>query len=87
MGGTDITVILALLEHRTSCAQNADRNGTGRAASRPKQRAASAGIQETVLLYQGNKGRPRARRMLTETTPTQHALYNLFNLDNYAPTR
>jgi predicted hydrolase (HD superfamily) len=25
-----------------------------------------AGIQETVLLYQGERGRPRARRMLTE---------------------
>ena len=28
-----------------------------------------AGIEETVLLYQGDKGRPKARRMLTETTP------------------
>ncbi len=27
-------------------------------------------IQETVLLYQGERGRPRARRMLTEMTPT-----------------
>jgi transposase len=28
-----------------------------------------AGIQETVLLYQGERGRPRARRMLTEMGP------------------
>jgi len=46
-----------------------------------------AGIQETVLLYQGERGRPRARRMLTEMDPTQHRLYDLFGLDAYAPTR
>lgn len=46
-----------------------------------------AGIQETVLLYQGERGRPRARRMLTETSATQQRLYNLFNLDTYAPKR
>ncbi len=46
-----------------------------------------AGIQETVLLYQGERGRPRARRMLTEINPTQQHLYNLFNLDTYAPKR
>ena len=33
-----------------------------------------AGIQETVLLYQGERGRPRARRMLTEMDPTQTRL-------------
>ena len=33
-----------------------------------------AGIGETVLLYHdGGKGRPRARRMLTDTTPTHNA--------------
>ena len=33
-----------------------------------------AGIQETVLLYPtGNKGRPRAQRILTDTDPTQNA--------------
>jgi len=31
-----------------------------------------AGIQETLLLYQGERGRPRARRMLTEIDPIQH---------------
>ena len=45
------------------------------------------GIQETVLLYQGQRGRPRARRMLTEINPTQQGLYNLFHLDTYAPKR
>lgn len=46
-----------------------------------------AGIQETVLLYQGERGRPRARRMLTETDATQGRLYELFGLDAYAPKR
>ena len=46
-----------------------------------------AGIQETVLLYPPTGGRPRARRMLTEMTPTQHQLYDLFDLDRYAPPR
>lgn len=47
-----------------------------------------AGIEETVLLYPtGTKGRPRARRILTDTTPVQHQLYDLFALDTYAPRR
>jgi transposase len=46
------------------------------------------GIQETVLIYPtGNKGRPRAQRILTDTNPTQKRLYNLFGLDTYAPRR
>ena len=44
-----------------------------------------AGIQETVLLYQGERGRPRARRMLTQIDPTQQRLYNIFGLDRYTP--
>ena len=44
-----------------------------------------AGIGETVLLYQGDRGRPRARRMLTEMEPAQRRLYDLFALDAYAP--
>jgi transposase len=44
-------------------------------------------IEETVMLYQGERGRPRARRMLTEMDPTQVRLYDLFGLDEYAPTR
>ena len=46
-----------------------------------------AGIQETVLLYQGERGRPRARHLLTEMDPTQQRLYDLFGLDAYAPKR
>jgi len=49
--------------------------------------ATLAQIQETVLLYQGDRGRPRARRMLTEMEPDQRRLYDLFGLDTYAPTR
>ena len=47
-----------------------------------------AGIEETVLLYHdGSKGRPRARRMLTDTTPTQDRLADIFDIHRYAPTR
>ena len=50
--------------------------------------ATLAGIQETVLLYHdGGKGRPRARRILTDTDPTQQRLADLFGIDRYAPTR
>ena len=45
------------------------------------------GIEETVLLYQGERGRPRARRMLTEMDPPQRRLYDLFGLEAYAPKR
>jgi len=44
-------------------------------------------IEETVLLYQGDRGRPRARRMLTEMDATQVRLYDLFGLAAHAPTR
>jgi transposase len=47
-----------------------------------------AGIGETVLLYHdGGKGRPRARRMLTDMTPTQQRLAEVFDIHQYAPTR
>ena len=49
--------------------------------------ATLAGIQETVLIYPGTQGRPRARRILTDTNATQRKLYNLFNLDTHAPKR
>ena len=49
--------------------------------------ATLAGIQETVLLYQGETGRPRARRMLTDMDPAAKRLYDLFGLDTYAPKR
>ncbi|MGH3068103.1 MAG: IS1634 family transposase [Streptosporangiaceae bacterium] len=44
-------------------------------------------IGETVLLYHGDRGRPRAHRMLTETTPVQDKLAQIFGLDRYAPRR
>lgn len=46
-----------------------------------------AGIQETVLLYQGDRGRPRARRMTTDLDPTQQRLYDIFDLHHHAPRR
>jgi transposase len=49
--------------------------------------ATLAGIGETVLLYQGETGRPRARRMLTDMDPAAKRLYDLFGLDTYAPKR
>jgi transposase len=45
------------------------------------------GISETVLLYHGDRGRPRAHRMLTETTPVQDKLIGIYGLDRYAPRR
>jgi transposase len=44
-----------------------------------------AGIQETVLIYPSTGGRPKARRMLTETTPTQDRLAEIFDLHRWAP--
>ena len=49
--------------------------------------ATLAGIEETVLLYQGDSGRPRARRMITDLDTTQQRLFDLFGLDRYAPRR
>jgi transposase len=47
-----------------------------------------AGIEETVLLHHdGGKGRPRVQRMLTDMTPTQQKLADLFNIHQYAPAR
>ena len=39
------------------------------------------------MLYQAERGRPRARRAITDTTPLQQRLYDLFDLDRYAPRR
>jgi transposase len=44
-----------------------------------------AGIQETVLIYQSTGGRPKARRMLTQTNPTQDHLTQIFQLHRWAP--
>jgi transposase len=46
-----------------------------------------AEVQETVLLYQGERGRPRARRVTTEMSATQQRLFELFGLGAYAPVR
>jgi len=46
-----------------------------------------SGIEETVLLYAGERGRPRARHMLTDMDPDQRRLYDLFGLETYAPKR
>jgi len=46
-----------------------------------------AGIEETLLLYQGDRGRPRARRMLSGQDAIKGHLYDLFGLDEYAPKR
>jgi transposase len=42
-------------------------------------------IQETVMVYPSTGGRPRARRMLTDLTPTAARLYELFGLAAHAP--
>jgi len=76
--------VLALMVARLMVRQ-ADRHGIHLSVRALLE--ALAGIQETVLLYQGDRGRPRARRMLTETDPTQQRLYDLFGLDTYAPQR
>lgn len=44
-----------------------------------------AGIEETVLIYPSTGGRPKARRMLTETTATHDQLSEIFNLAKWAP--
>jgi transposase len=76
--------VLALMVARLMV-READRNGLHLSVRALLQTL--AGIQETVLLYQGDRGRPRARRMLTETDATQQRLYDLFDLDTHAPQR
>jgi len=44
-----------------------------------------AGIAETVLIYPSTGGRPKARRMLTETTDLQDQLATIYGLDRWAP--
>jgi transposase len=44
-----------------------------------------AGIGETVLIYPSTGGRPKARRMITELTGNQPALYETFSLGQRAP--
>jgi transposase len=44
-----------------------------------------ADIEESVLIYPSTGGRPKARRMLTETTAEQDQLAAIFELDRWAP--
>jgi transposase len=44
-----------------------------------------ASIGETVLIYPTERGRPKARRMLTETTPAQDKLIQIFQLNRHVP--
>ena len=46
-----------------------------------------AAIGETTLLYQTGRGRPRAHRTLTDTSPVQDKLSEIFGLARYAPRR
>jgi transposase len=46
---------------------------------------ALAGIGETVLIYPSAGGRPKARRMLTETTTNQNHLIDIFDLHQWIP--
>ena len=75
-----LTLGIARLMHR-----EAHRSGLDMSVS--KLLSTLGEIEETVLLYQGERGRPRARRMLTEMDPDQQHLYDLFNLATHAPKR
>jgi hypothetical protein len=44
-----------------------------------------SGIGETVLRYPSTGGRPRTRRLLTDRSPRQQRLYEIFGLGSYAP--
>jgi transposase len=76
-----LTCVLALMVVRLMVRQ-ADQAGMHLSVSELVETL--AGIEETMLLYQGERGRPRARRMLTEMDTTQRRLYELFGLDAYA---
>ena len=78
------TCVLALsLAHlmRRECAR------AGLSLSVPALLAELDGIGETILLYQGERGRPRARHTITRMPPTQQRLYKIFELAKYAPHR
>jgi transposase len=44
-----------------------------------------AAIQETVLIYPSTGGRPKTRHQLTETSPQQQKLFEIFDLQHCAP--
>ena len=68
-----LTCVLAL-QPPTSCVA-APPGPAGSVRARPARRARRIG--ETVLLYPGGRGRPRAHRMLTDTTPVQDKLIKI----------
>jgi len=43
------------------------------------------GIGETALIYPSTGGRPKGRRMITDTTSLQNQLTTIFQLDRWAP--
>nr|WP_020661234.1 hypothetical protein [Amycolatopsis benzoatilytica] len=43
------------------------------------------GIGETVLRHRSTGGRPRTRRILSDRTPRQQALFELFGLERFSP--
>jgi transposase len=43
------------------------------------------GIQETIMVYPSTGGRPKARRLTTDMTADQQVLYDLYNLQRWAP--
>jgi hypothetical protein len=45
------------------------------------------GIGETVLLYPGERGRPRARHQITRMDSHQQRLFEVFDLQRHAPRR
>ena len=78
------TCVLALsLAHlmRRECAR------AGLSLSVPALLTELDGVGETILLDQGERGRPRARHTITKMTPTQQRLYKTFDLTKYAPHR
>jgi hypothetical protein len=44
---------------------------------------ALAGIEQTVLLYPGDRGRPKARCMITDMDDIQQKLYKIFELHRW----
>jgi hypothetical protein len=46
---------------------------------------ALAGIQQAVLLYPGDRSRPKARHMITDMDDTQQKLFEIFELHRWAP--
>ena len=57
----------------------------GMAMSTGELMAELSGVEETILLYPSSRGRPRARRLLTEMSSSQRRLFDLFGLEAFAP--